>query len=169
MSDTPPTPDQVEGAPHPRDTIALFGQDKAETAFLDAFAQDRLHHGWMLAGPRGIGKATLAWRIARFLLATPQRDSDGLFGSPPPPATLDIDPEHPIARRITSGAEPGLIKITRSVNPDSGRLRNDIVADDIRKLNRFFGLSATDGGHRVVIIDSADEMNQTAANALLKM
>ena len=168
MSDDTPTPDQAPGAPHPRETLRLFGQDAAEQAFLTAYNSDRLHHGWLLSGPRGVGKATLAWRIARFLLATPPADDDGLFGAPLPPDTLDIDPEHPVVNRILAGAEPRLAAITRSMN-DQGRLRNEIVVDDIRKLGRFFGLSSADGGRRVVIVDSADEMNVSAANALLKM
>lgn len=169
MTETVPAADQVPGAPHPRETPRLFGQDAAEQAFLSAYNSGRLHHGWLLTGPRGVGKATLAWRIARFLLATPPAEEDGLFGAPPPPATLDIDPEHPVAHRLLAGSDPGLVAITRSVNEKTGRLRDDIVVDDVRALNRFFGLSATDGGRRVVIVDCADEMNVNAANALLKM
>lgn len=168
MNDEIPSPDQVPGAPHPRETVRLFGQDAAEQAFLTAYNSDRLHHGWLLTGPRGVGKATLAWRIARFLLATPLANDGGLFGAPPPPETLDIDRDHPVSRRILAGAEPGLAAIARSLN-DQGRLRNEIVVDDIRKLGKFFGLSSADGGRRVVIVDSADEMNVSAANALLKM
>ncbi|WP_299734400.1 DNA polymerase III subunit delta' [uncultured Roseobacter sp.] len=163
------TPDQIEGAPHPRDTPQLFGQDAAQQAFLDAFGTGRLHHAWLLTGPRGIGKATLAWSIARFLLATPPLDDDELFGAPPPPSTLAIDPEHPVARRIAAGAEPGLKSITRTPNPTTDRMRDQIVVDDIRSLAGFFQLSAADGGRRVVIVDAADDMNPSAANALLKM
>jgi len=74
MTDDAPQPDRVEGARHPRDTPKLIGQSAAEAAFLDAFNSGKLHHAWMLTGPRGVGKATLAWRIARFLLATPDPD-----------------------------------------------------------------------------------------------
>ncbi|MEP2641746.1 DNA polymerase III subunit delta' [Roseobacter sp.] len=163
------TPDQIDGAPHPRDTAQIFGQDTAQQTFLDAFATGRLHHAWLLTGPRGVGKATLAWQIARFLLATPPLDEDGLFGAPPPPETLHIDPDHPVARRIAAGAEPGLKAITRTPNPNTDRMRDQIVVDDIRALSGFFQLSATDGGRRVVIVDAADDMNTSAANALLKM
>ncbi|MCD9148559.1 DNA polymerase III subunit delta' [Pseudophaeobacter flagellatus] len=162
-----PRADQALGAPHPRETAQLFGQDRAEQDFLTAFNSNRLHHGWLLTGPQGIGKATLAWRIARFLLATPPAD-EGLFGAPPPVTSLSVDPELPVAHRIQALAEPGLASISRSYN-DKEKLRDQIVVDDIRKLNRFFGLSATDGGRRVVIVDAADDMNISAANALLKM
>ena len=163
------TPDQIEGAPHPRDTLRIFGQHVAEQEFLDAYATGRMHHGWLLTGPRGVGKATLAWSIARFLLATPPIEDDGLFGAPPAPTSLHIDPEHPVARRISAGAEPGLKSITRTENEKTGKLRDVISVDDVRSLASFFQLSAADGGRRVVIVDTADEMNPQAANALLKM
>ena len=167
MSDDAPSPDQIDGAPHPRDTETLIGQDAAQSAFLDAFNAGKLHHAWLLTGPRGVGKATLAWRIARFLLATP--DSDGGMFDEPKPTSLDISPEHPVARRIASGGEGGLKSVIRTVNPDTKRMRKQIVVDDIRALNGFFQMSAAEGGRRVVIVDDADEMNVNAANALLKM
>ena len=162
-------PDQIEGAPHPRDTLQIFGQNAAQTTFLDAYTSDRMHHAWLLTGPRGVGKATLAWTIGRFLLATPPAEEDGLFGAPPPPTTLAIDPDHPVARRIAAGAEPGLKSITRSENEKTGRMRDVISVEDIRSLAGFLQLSAAEGGRRVVIVDTADEMNPQAANALLKM
>ncbi|MFK7877892.1 MAG: DNA polymerase III subunit delta' [Paracoccaceae bacterium] len=169
MSDDTPRPDQIPGAPHPRDTPQLIGQTAAEAEFLSAFATARMHHGWLIHGPRGTGKATLAYRLARFLLATPPMSDDGLFGAPEPPSSLDISPDHPVAMRIVAGSEPGLRVVTRSENEKTGRLRDEIVVDDIRRLSEFFHLSMADGGHRVVIVDSADDMNVSAANALLKM
>ncbi len=166
--DTQPQPERLSGAPHPRDTLRLIGQEAAETDFVDAFNTGRLHHAWMLTGPRGVGKATLAWRIARFLLATPAPDAGGMF-APEPARTLEISPDHPVAQRIASGGEGRIRNVTRSVNEKTGKLRSEIVADDIRALNAFFQMSAPDGGYRVVIIDDADLMNVTAANALLKM
>ncbi len=170
MSDeAPPEPDRAEGAPHPRETLRLIGQDAAEASFLQAHSSGRLHHGWLITGPRGVGKATLAWRIARFLLATPDEDGGGLFGAPPPPTSLDISPDHPVAHRTAALSDPGLCLIRRPWDPKTERLRQEITVDEIRRLKRFFELSATDGGRRVVIVDAADEMNVSAANALLKL
>ena len=166
--DAAPQPERLEGAPHPRDTARLIGQDAARQAFVDAFNTGRLHHAWMLTGPHGVGKATLAWQIARFLLATPAPDPDAMFAEPPP-EKLDIPADHPVSLRIASGGEGRIRNVTRTINPDTKKLRKEIVADDIRALNGFFQMSAPDGGYRVVIIDDADLMNTTAANALLKM
>lgn len=161
-----PDPTRIEGAPHPRDTAHLYGQSKAEAAFLDAFATGRLHHGWMLSGPRGIGKATLAWRIARFLLAQPA--AGGMF-APEPPRSLDTDPDSPLAHRIRAGAEPGIFVLKRGPNATESALSQDIRVDEVRKAKAFLQLSSAEGGRRVVIVDAADEMNTQAANALLKL
>ncbi|MEE2944599.1 MAG: DNA polymerase III subunit delta' [Pseudomonadota bacterium] len=165
-----PQSDQIDGAPHPRETVKLFGQDAAQNGFLEAFNADRLHHGWLLTGPKGVGKATLAWQIARFLLATLKSDGGGMFDDAPQIAqSLAIDPEHPVARRIQAGSEPGLFSVKRPYDEKTKKLKSQITVDEIRKLKNFFALSATDGGRRVVILDSADEMNVSAANALLKL
>ncbi len=163
-----PQADQADGAPHPRETPQLFGHDTVEAEVLDALTGDRAHHGWLLTGPRGIGKATLAWRMARFLLAQAPADA-GLFGEAPPPTSLDIDPNHPVTHRIAALSEPGCLLIRRAWDHDRKKLKSQITVEEVRKLNSFFGLSATDGGRRVVIVDSADEMNPSAANALLKV
>lgn len=178
-TDTLPEADRVPGAPHPRETHLLFGQPQAEADFLQAFNADRLHHAWLITGPRGVGKATLAWRIARFLLATPPVQDDGLFGAPPAPQSLDIAEDHPVSRRLLARSEPGLFLVRRGgagtgdseqqKNLEAGKFSAFIRVDEIRKLSHFFSMSSADGGRRVVIVDAADEMNAQAANALLKM
>lgn len=175
--DTLPEPDRVLGAPHPRDTGHLIGQDAAQASFLESYNTGRLHHGWLMIGPRGTGKATLAYRIARFLLSQPS-DEGGMFGAPEKPTTLDTDPEHPVTRRIAARAEPSLFVLRRGgagstdsdkqKNLEAGKFASDIRVDDVRKLNGFFNFSSAEGGRRVVIVDAADEMNVQAANALLK-
>lgn len=179
IDDDPPIPDQAPGAPHPRETPRLYGQEAAEAAFLTAYNSDRLHHAWMLTGPRGVGKATLAWRIARFLLATPPVAEDGLFGAPPAPDTLDIAEDHPVWSRTRALSEPGLhlIRRGRPGRDDSdrekarkdGRRAAEILVHEVRQLGRFINLSQAEGGRRVVIVDAADELRDSAANALLKM
>ncbi len=163
-----PEPDRIEGAPHPRETPRLFGHDSAEAAFLAAFNSGRMHHGWLIHGPRGVGKATLAWRLARFLLAAPA-DDGGLFGAPPPPDTLDTPEDDALARRIRALAEPRLFLLRRPWDDKAARLKQDITVDEVRRMKSFFTLSAADGGSRAAIIDAADDMNPSAANALLKL
>ncbi len=170
MTDPAPEADRAPGAPHPRETAVLHGQGAAEAAFLAAFAAGRLHHAWLLTGPRGVGKATLAWRIARFLLATPENGGGtSLFGDPaPPPATLDVDPAHPVARRIRALAEPRLFLLRRPWDEDRKRHAAAIPVDAVRKMQGFLRLSAADGGRRAVIVDAAEEMTAEGANAILK-
>lgn len=167
MSDDLPEPDRIEGAPHPRHTARLIGQAQAEAAFLQAFNGTRLHHGWLITGPRGVGKATLAWRIAKFLLATPE-DDGGMF-APPPPETLDIADSHPVSHRMAALTESRMFLLRRAPNEKRDKLQTVISVDEVRKMKSFFALSAADGGRRVAIIDSIDEMNVSAANALLKL
>lgn len=160
-ADTAPEPDRLDGAPHPRETPRLLGQEAAEQAFLDAWAGGRLHHAWLLRGPRGVGKATMAYRIARAVLAAEGRA----------PTTLDVDPDHPVARRIRAGAEPRLFTLRRPLDPKTGKLRTVITAETARAMQgRLFELTAADGGWRVGIVDTADELQlPQAANALLKL
>lgn len=153
MSD-PIERDRLSGAPHPRETAVLYGQEAAEAAFLSAAG--RLHHAWLLTGPKGVGKATLAWRIARWLLA-------GEAG------TLDMDPGHPVFRQLAALGSPQLFLCRRPWDDKAERLRTAITVDEVRALKAFFQLSAADGGRRVAIIDAADELNGAAANALLKV
>ncbi len=153
----PEEPDRLPGTPHPRETAVLFGQDNAEATYLAAAAAGRLPHAWLLTGPRGVGKATLAWRIARHLIA----DS--------PPGGLAMDPGHPVFRQLAGLASPQLFLCRRPRDDKTERLRTAITVDEVRALKSFFQLSAADGGRRVAIVDAADELNGAAANALLKI
>jgi len=167
MTDDIPQPDKIEGAPHPRETDVLHGQDQAMQDFLTAYTSGRLHSGWLITGPRGIGKATLAWKIATFLLAEAPA-GDSLFGDPMPPTSLIVDADHPDARLVQSGAHPRLYVVRRPYDEKTAKLKTEITVDTVRGLKGFFQMSAADGGRRVVIVDCADEMNRNAANAILK-
>jgi DNA polymerase-3 subunit delta' len=169
MSDDIPEPDRLPGAPHPREAARVFGHDAAEADVLSAFASGRWHHAWLLTGPEGVGKATLAWRIARFLLAQPAPAEGGLFDAPAAPTTLDVPPDHPVARRVAALSEPRLYLLRRPWDARAKRLKGEITVDATRRLKQFFALSAADGGRRVVLVDAADDLNPSAANAILKL
>jgi len=153
--------------PTPRQTTTLLGHEAAERAFLSAWQAGRVHHAWLLGGPRGIGKATLAFRIARYVLAA--ADGAGLFGGAAQSSeSLAIPEDHPVVRLVGNGSHPDLLTITRSVNPQTGKLRAEIGVDDVRQGAAFLALTTAAGTWRVVVVDAADEMNRNAANALLK-
>lgn len=167
MTESPlPEADRLAATPHPRFTAKLIGQNLAQEQFLTAFNAGRTHHAWLISGPRGIGKATLAWQIAQFLLAQPSPKSGRAL---PAPTSFDIPADHPIRRRIQSLGEPRLFLCRRPWDEKTKTHRKFITIDTIRDLKSFFTLSAADGGWRVAIIDAADELNIQAANALLKI
>lgn len=146
-------------APEPRANPQLVGHAAAEAVLLDALRSGRMHHAWLIAGPSGIGKATLAFRFARRLLA----------GVPGPGETLALDPAHPVFRRVAAGSHADLLTVERAYDEKRKRTRTQIAVDDIRKINGFMGLTPAEGGWRVVVVDGAEDMNQNAANALLKV
>ncbi|HEX7006725.1 MAG TPA: DNA polymerase III subunit delta' [Alphaproteobacteria bacterium] len=159
----------------PRANPDLIGHEAAEATLLQAWGSGRLPHGWLIGGPRGIGKATLAFRFARFVLAG-GAPAD-MFGAPP--SALAIDPASPVFHRVASGGHADLLTVERGLMDDrSARRRGDegavkrrseIVVDDARAVAHFLHLTPAEGGWRVVVIDSADEMNPHAANAILKI
>ncbi len=147
----------LQDPPHPRESVHLFGQEAAEREFLDVLRSGRPPHGWLITGPRGVGKATLAWRIARAMISGEDVD------------TLEFGIDHPSFRKIAALSEPGVHYCRPGSDPRSGRARATIGVDDVRSVNGFLQLSAAEGGWRVVIVDAADDMTVAAANALLKI
>lgn len=149
----------------PRATTELFGHAEAELTLLDAYRTGRLPHAWLMTGPPGIGKSTLAYRMARFVLAHPDPHAAAVQGS----TSLAVAADHPVARRIAAQAQPDLLLLTRTINEKTGKLRQDIAVDDVRRSVAFFGSTAGEGGWRIAIVDSVDELNSEGANALLKI
>ncbi len=145
----------------PRENPDLLGQGAAERALLDAWVSGKLHHGWLIAGPPGIGKATLAYRFARFVLregVAPTGAGAGLFGTTVPD-NLHVGSDDPVFRRVAASGHADLMTIERQFNDKTGRLKTEIGVDQIRAIAGFLHLTAAEGGWRVVIIDALDSLN----------
>ena len=151
-------------APPPRANPDLLGHEAAEAALRRLFEQNRMPHALLLTGPRGIGKATLAFRLARFVLG----HSDAGLLEHETGEGLATPPESGVFRRVASGGHADLFTLERGYDR-RGRLRTVITVDDTREIEHFLHLTSAEGGWRVVIIDGADEMNRNSANALLKI
>lgn len=156
--------DESGGRLLPREACQLFGHVEAERTLLDAYRGGRLPHAWLIGGPRGIGKATLAYRMARYVLAHPDPNAPAVQSA----ASLVLDPDHPVARRVARQAQGDLLILERTLN-DKGKLRQDIAVEEVRKTVPFFGSTAGEGGWRIAIVDAVDELNASGANALLKI
>ncbi|MDE0800954.1 MAG: DNA polymerase III subunit delta' [Rhodospirillaceae bacterium] len=162
--------DQV---PLARDNPYFSGHNEAERTFLDAWTSGRLAHAWLICGPRGIGKATLAYRMARFALSQPN-DADqggGLFGDPTPESdTLQMSGEHPVFRRVSAQGHGDFRAIERAwADTKQSKRKASISVSEVRGIGSFLRLTPAEGGWRVVVIDAADEMNHNAENAVLKV
>jgi DNA polymerase-3 subunit delta' len=160
-----------EAAPPPRHNPELLGHESAESTLLAAYNSGRLPHAWLIAGPQGVGKATLAFRFARFLFAQGESGMGGLFGADAAakPQSLAVSPEHPAFRLVAGGGHPDLLVVERGYDFKRKKFRSEIVVDDTRAIGGFLHLTASQGGYRVVIVDTADDMNRNSANALLKV
>lgn len=157
-----PEPDRLEGFVHPRFATEFFGHEDAQNALLEGFASQRLHHAWLLVGPEGVGKATLAYRFARYLLAQSSPSMDAQAQG------LSLPAGHRVFAQVSALSHPNLLLLRRPWQADRKRLANAITVAEARRLRHFFGHTAGAGRWRVVIIDRADELNAAAANALLK-
>ena len=149
----------------PRETTALFGHAEAEQALLASYQSGRVPHAWLMGGSPGIGKATLAYRFARFVLAYPDPSAAEVQKA----RSLAIDPDHPVARRIAAQAQGDLLVLERVVNEQTGKLYTVIRVEDVRRSVSFFGSTAGEGGWRVAIVDAVDDLQREGANALLKV
>jgi DNA polymerase-3 subunit delta' len=161
--------------PAPRANPQLIGHAASEGVLLRAWQSGRMPHAWLITGPRGIGKATLAYRFARFALKEGGvTEQGGLFGGPAAPAapadTLAIDPVHPVFRQVAAGGHPDLFTLERGLmHPDTKKTTNEIVVPHVRRVNEQLRLTPVEGGWRVAVIDEAEAMNPNAANAFLKL
>lgn len=164
-ADDLPEADAFPGGPHPRHVYSLIGHERAEAEMLSAYREGCLAHAWLIAGKEGIGKATLAWRFARFVLANPDPAAKAVREA----RDLHVEPTHAAARLLAGLAHPDFALIRREWKTNPKRLATEIAVDDVRAGLQVFQLSAAFGGWRVAIVDSADELNPNSANALLKM
>ena len=142
----------------PRDNFAFENGEAAERAFLDAYDKDRLHHAWLLTGPQGVGKATFAFRAARFLMGHVRDDVAG---------GLAMSPQDPDVRLISAGSHPDLLVLEREMGET--KLKKNISVDAVREIGEFFSKAPSRSPWRVCIIDAVDDLNINSANALLKI
>ena len=140
----------------------IVGQDKAVEQFASAWASRRLHHAWLLAGPKGVGKASFASAAARRVLA----DAAGPLSDAP---GLETDDQHRMVKLVEAGSHPDMRWLERLVNDKTGNLARNISVDQIRGLAELFDLSPAMSDWRIAVIDTVDELEGSGANALLKM
>src|SRR6516165_6060491 len=157
-------PESTVAVPASRANPDLVGHESAERELRRLVEAGRLPHAILLSGPRGIGKATLAFRFARFQLANGDDRTNAVAES-----GLAINPESGVFRRVAAGGHADLLTVERAYDPRRRRLRGEIVVEDAREITSFFRLTAAEEGWRIVIVDGAEEMNRSAANALLKI
>lgn len=151
----------LAGIPRPREQTQLVGHEGAIAAFAEAIDRRRLHHAWLIGGPKGIGKATLAYHVARRLVAEPNTLAD--------PGSLDVPADHSAARQVAALSHPNLVALRRVQQPGAKTLPTKISVDAVRNALELFGSTAGVDGYRVCIVDSAEDLNANSANALLKM
>ncbi|MTI17453.1 DNA polymerase III subunit delta' [Rhodobacteraceae bacterium RKSG542] len=160
-----PEVDALDDIALPRERSELFGHEEAEQELLNAYRSQRFHHAWLIGGPKGVGKATLAFRFARFALANPDR-----FGAQVMSARdLSVPMESHSARMVAAGSHADLLHLRRPWDEKGKRFKRDLPVDEVRRTVSFFGSTAAGGSWRICIVDAADDMNASAANALLKV
>jgi DNA polymerase-3 subunit delta' len=166
--------------PHPRENPLMIGHGEAEQRFAQEFNRGLVHHAYLMTGPKGIGKATLAYRFARYVLSTgavkaAEAPSMSLFddepAAPAPAATNDLNmpADSALFRRIAAGSHTDLLTLSPAYDAKKNVEKSIITVDDARKVPEFLSLTPAEGDWRVVIVDAVDQLNPNAANALLKI
>jgi DNA polymerase-3 subunit delta' len=140
----------------------IVGQDRAVEQFTSAWNRRALHHAWLLAGPKGVGKATFAREAATRVLAEAAGPAVIAPG-------LETPTDHRIAKLVEAGSHPDLRWLERLVNEKTSNLARNITVDQVRSLGDLFDLTPALSPWRAVVIDSIDDLEKSAANALLKM
>jgi DNA polymerase III subunit delta' len=156
-------PDRYEEYPHPRESAQLIGHHAQQRALLDAYRSGRFHHGWILGGEAGIGKASFAYMAAKFLFAHPDPDGTAVQHA----QSLSVASEHPAARKVVARSHPDLVTINR-FDPETSKVKTQIGVETVRRAIDRLMTTSGEGGWRVCIVDCADDLNVSSANALLK-
>ncbi len=161
--------------PSPRENPALQGHEDAERELQSAAGGGRLPHAWLITGPQGIGKATLAYRFARYLFTHPPASDDGpgLFGEMPVALPEDgeglfVDPELPVFHRVAASGHGDLFTLECREN-DNGKMSTQIRVDDVRAAIDFARKTSSEGGYKVIVVDGAEFLNRSSENAFLKI
>lgn len=162
--------DKIAGAPHPMLANEIIGHSSQKLSFLNSFASNRLPQCWLLAGDMGIGKASFAWLIAKFLLTTKYQPADLKIDLTETNINSILEPQSgSTLNRIISGSEQRVYIVRRGYNEKRKAFFKNISIEDVRKLQSYCSLSIADGGKRIIIIDTADDLNKSSSNALLKL
>lgn len=166
--------------PGPRENPHLFGHDAAQQRFMQDFASGKMHHAYLITGPKGIGKATFAYRMARYVLAHGAQQAavedpgPSLFGDALPAAasaapSMEMGVDDPLFRRVAGGSHTDLLALAPAYDSKKHMEKDHISVDDARKVPGFLSLTPAEGAWRVVVVDAVDQLNTNAANALLKI
>jgi DNA polymerase III subunit delta' len=152
----------LDGAIAPARNTKMFGHEDAERFLAQSYRSGKGHHAILIEGPEGIGKATLAYRFANHILTHPEPENA-------PDHISDPDPDSPVSRQLASGASHNLLHLERPYDEKSGRFKTAITVDEVRRAGKFFAQTSGSGNWRIIILDPADDLNRSAANAILKI
>lgn len=159
-ADLPEAHDSLPGYPPPAAAGRVYGHADTESALVKAYRSGKLHHALIFSGMRGIGKATLAFQFARHIIANPDPQHA--------PVAFEPSEDSALARQIATGAHPQVLHLTRPLDAKTGKFKTQLTVEETKRIGRFLTRTVAGNGHRIVIVDPVNDMNASAANALLK-